>query len=1080
MDESADTVKMVLKSDTGDSVTVCMYPDNAFEAFSNKFHNHLDLPLDCPLKVEDSHFLTKEKDSELLFGDLSPSLGLISSVSDVTDVTFVSTDPETHSITSDNNFVMSPVQQLVYPQDVRSCMKPEVSYDSCSPEWSKVISFRCAVPTCVNTKDTWPRKKFFKFPIAKDRCHQWLQLCRREDLLEEPSEMVGSLYVVCSDHFIQDHFVTVARKALTKMAVPTIFPASDNILAKQSVNTKGSENESIHSEEREEDDIVDDDVFYVCDSDTGDLGELTGLERSSSSSDSETDLDSLSQLCRLCGCVSEDAAYIYGSTEEDLGLATKINTLLPIIVSFASLEVEKSDPLPKQVCMDCLSKLDTCFELTKSCLRTDRWLNRLRRKKLFRSHTLMKVHPGEVSQKSNNGFIKLEVTNSTSLCEQTNNSTDVKKKYDEDDFNNSAIEKLVTSCYSCPFCSYGTMIMQKTSSHDSTLVCGDIKTTEQSINSSDLPNDKSAKQMLNKDSVSTSNTEIHPELPNLFYEVRDEHGNKYAMVEPTPSWWNEDGNMGNTEIIIHAVNPNKLSEEPWSTLNHADESVDRHCCLLCGNSFQTLELCLEHSNSHLDTEGFVCNMCLLHFSNKSELTNHMDDHRADEKRLLRVEGSKRLICTVCGRKFNNERTWKAHSCASEPSKKLFKCTECNKSFLTEERLTFHGILHKLKQPNHCEKCDRQFEHRSAFYQHWRLVHEGERPFCCHKCGKTFYSHSRLVTHLRTHSGERPYECDVCHHKFYDNETLKGHYVTHMNTKPFQCHLCGAFCGRRSLFNQHLKVHHSSPNGPKRAPSLIHYFCKSCNKTFTSSNEVLTHRATHWHREEKDKNREDNPVTHDCEYCGNGYLSIAELAKHRKLEHAEEKPYVCSICSESTKTLYEARAHRKSHTTVSSVSEESGGNMKEGDKYASLVCEECGAQCEGSRKLKAHLKLHRAETVYQCGMCCRNFPNHRRLILHQRMHSGEKPYPCPDCERPYRCEYCSKQFRTGQVYYQHRMIHTGERRFPCNVCGKAFKRSHTLVVHKRIHTGEKPNICDVCGKGFRQRTDMRKHRALHGS
>nr|CAD7574298.1 unnamed protein product [Timema californicum] len=1005
MDESADTVKMVLKSDTGDSVTVCMYPDNAFEAFSNKFHNHLDLPLDCQLKVEDSHFLTKEKDSELLFGDLSPSLGLISSVSDVTDVTFVSTDPETHSITSDNNFVMSPVQQLVYPQDVRSCMKPEVSYDSCSPAWSKVVSFRCAVPTCVNTKDTWPRKKFFKFPIAKDRCHQWLQLCRREDLLEEPSEMVGSLYVVCSDHFIQDHFVTVARKALTKMAVPTIFPASDDILAKQSVNTKGSENESIHSEEREEDDIVDDDVFYVCDSDTGDLGELTGLERSSSSSDSETDVDSFGQLCRLCGCVSEDAAYIYGSTEEDLRLATKINTLLPIIV-------EKSDPLPKQVCMDCLSKLDTCFELTKSCLRTDRWLNRLRRKKLFRSHTLMKVHPGEVSQKSNNGFIKLEVTNSTSLCEQTNNSTDVKKKYDEDDFNNSAIEKLVTSCYSCPFCSYGTMIMQKTSSHDSTLVCGDIKTTEQSINSSDLPNDKSIKQMLNKDSVSTSDTEIHPELPNLFYEVRDEHGNKYAMVEPTPSWWNEDGNMGNTEIIIHAVNPNKLSEEPWSTLNHADESIDRHCCLLCGNSFQTLELCLEHSNSHLDTEGFVCNMCLLHFSNKSELTNHMDDHRADEKRLLRVEGSKRLICTVCGRKFNNERTWKAHTCASEPSKKLFKCTECNKSFLTEERLTFHGILHKLKQPNHCEKCDRQFEHRSAFYQHWRLVHEGERPFCCHKCGKTFYSHSRLVTHLRTHSGERPYECDVCHHRFYDNETLKGHYVTHMNTKPFQCHLCGAFCGRRSLFNQHLKVHHSSPNGPKRAPSLIHYFCKSCNKTFTSSNEVLTHRATHWHREEKDKNREDNPVTHDCEYCGNGYLSIAELAKHRKLEHAEEKPYVCSICSESTKTLYEARAHRKSHTTVSSVSEESGGNVKEGDKYASLVCEECGAQGI-PRVYYQHRMIHTGERRFPCNVCGKAFKRSHTLVVHKRIHTGEKPNIC---------DVCGKGFRQRTDMRKHRALH----------------------------------------------------------
>jgi len=73
----------------------------------------------------------------------------------------------------------------------------------------------------------------------------------------------------------------------------------------------------------------------------------------------------------------------------------------------------------------------------------------------------------------------------------------------------------------------------------------------------------------------------------------------------------------------------------------------------------------------------------------------------------------------------------------------------------------------------------------------------------------------------------------------------NHSVTHMNSKPYQCEHCGAYCGRRHLLKKHLALVHGETMTKKRTPSLIHYECKICQETFTSSSEVVLHRTRHW-------------------------------------------------------------------------------------------------------------------------------------------------------------------------------------------------------------------------------------------
>lgn len=699
--------------------------------------------------------------------------------------------------------------------------------------------------------------------------------------------------------------------------------------------------------------------------------------------------------------------------------------------------------------------------------------------------------------------------------------------------------------YCCPLCLEGQMKVCNEEGEMSTVMTErDTKIDEplsEGRQSSDLFKDSDSNSVKDGDLlelIDTNVDDVNHVQNNVIYEVRDEEGNNYTFVESSVGWLNGESTLESAEIVVETLNSEdaevlhetgdggEVAVNSWNFSGQVEVENSTFTCQVCGESFSSEELCLDHSRIHAKEGFYPCSLCGMCFTSDLDITSHCEEHKVEEKKAKDKISKGRIICSMCGRRFNSEKTLNEHTCGSNETKQ-FRCELCRKAYISEARLRFHRRFHEGARPNHCAQCGKEFDNEGSLYYHTRMVHEGARPFCCEECGKRFYSNARLEAHKRVHSGERPFECEVCGRRFYDRETLKGHYITHMSVKPFQCDLCGVCCGRKSMLKQHVRIHHSDTYMPKRVPSLIHYFCKICNETFTSSSDVLTHRTTHWGTIQNSNSVNKAPKPHVCEYCGEAFSMVNLLGKHRKQEHPDEQPYLCSVCRETSRTLYEARAHRKTHTSAEELDDKE--KIKSGpDKVVTqkvFICEECGKPLPGRRKFMAHMKAHRMDLPFECTVCGKKFTEKQRLLVHMRLHTGEKPYSCSECgkrftqssalythallhtgekphscdlcgkafrikadrdnhrrthtgEKPYRCEFCAKQFRTGQVYYQHRMIHTGERRFPCDVCGKAFKRSHTLSVHKRIHTGEKPNICDICGRGFRQRTDMKKHRALH--
>ncbi|KAK7872010.1 hypothetical protein R5R35_004523 [Gryllus longicercus] len=951
---------------------------------------------------------------------------------------------------------------------------------------------RCIVPGCENANISCPEKSFFLLSAHEERCQHWLLVCKREDLLENASAY--DEFAICSDHFIDDHFQNIAHTKLKDNAVPTIFPSHQTMHFNSHIN------------------VVEDSIVFIKSEETPLINYDVINEGEQGSNNFENgDVKSTQQLCRLCANVAEEMVYLFNPPGKNMHLAQKINASLPVTV-------RDSDPLPKQLCTICVTKVNMCHEFAEMCVLAEEKLLGLARNNAFHAHRIagsFKNMPEIVASEIGQNFSSITVVEGGSQYNHEKNcaSEDISCKtnlhcglgYSNRHLQDNTENEADFPLFACPLCPEGTV---------------GIKDNEDSIIDGFQSDDEGRNEYsLNISKQKGTSCTIVTRTESVGTNIVSEN----ALSEINKNECDEDYNEEREEWgNSHSLKVNSLEEsvvKDGSAPNNS-KSLDNTKveCYMCQESFDTLDLCLNHSKMHFSDGNYPCSVCSKIFNNEIEHAHHCTLHTATTKK---NNNRKRLQCDICERRFNSQRTFFNHSCLNSDTKQ-YRCNACKRSYSTQERLIFHKKFHEGARPNFCEQCGKEYDNEGALYYHTRMVHEGERPYSCNTCGKKFYSNSRLVSHKRVHTGERPFECEVCGRRFYDRETLKGHYVTHMAVKPFQCDYCGVCWGRKSLLNQHIRTHHSDDSSAsRRVPSLIHYYCKMCDQTFTNSTDVLMHRTTHWKTSSPDE--DIDPSAHVCEYCGESFSLVAMLVKHRKQKHPDEKPFVCSLCNTCSHTLYEARLHRNTH----SLSKEMKTEETKVEKSSTFICEACGNIFTEKRKFMRHMREHKANHSYKCQVCGKQFIDNQRLTVHMRLHTGEKPYPCHVCgkkfsqtsalythallhtgekphscdlcgkafrikadrdnhrrthtgEKPYKCEFCNKTFRTGQVYYQHRMIHTGERRFPCNICGKAFKRSHTLVVHKRIHTGEKPNICDVCGKGFRQRSDMRKHRALHGT
>lgn len=119
-----------------------------------------------------------------------------------------------------------------------------------------------------------------------------------------------------------------------------------------------------------------------------------------------------------------------------------------------------------------------------------------------------------------------------------------------------------------------------------------------------------------------------------------------------------------------------------------------------------------------------------------------------EKRTGAKESTKVGKCPVCNKyiKFHNNNDFKNHLKLHTGERK-YKCVTCDKSFVSQSRLTYHKQNVHDPPKYQCPFCDKLFRSKVSYERHI-LVHSDEKPHQCEYCSYKARTIGNLTSHVR--------------------------------------------------------------------------------------------------------------------------------------------------------------------------------------------------------------------------------------------------------------------------------------------------------------------------------------------
>ncbi|TRY94764.1 hypothetical protein DNTS_021633 [Danionella cerebrum] len=329
-----------------------------------------------------------------------------------------------------------------------------------------------------------------------------------------------------------------------------------------------------------------------------------------------------------------------------------------------------------------------------------------------------------------------------------------------------------------------------------------------------------------------------------------------------------------------------------------------YLCDMCGKGFFYLCVLRRHQLHHPPTNAqpqkvsnglYNCPDCLMSFVNGSLLATHFfDRHSEPTERILSKDKSESPI---------KESTWDVTK-TKMGIVRHYRCSQCDKIFLN-----IHGLRAHLckKQKTVAASTGSSSTHAQPFaastkpepkpctegepIQRIRNLELTKCLFKCNKCAKSFQSESQLHAHkevVNTH----PYCCTLCCRGYWNENQLEQHLSWHNEVRqrlPTEL---------RYRLSASIVPEHSDASSEAVKSQNCHK-CRSCGKTFWSSQALQNHQILHKHetassfakssggKEGKDSNSAlevGTPVQMCCTECGISFRHETELHQHY-IEHA---------------------------------------------------------------------------------------------------------------------------------------------------------------------------------------------------
>lgn len=270
-------------------------------------------------------------------------------------------------------------------------------------------------------------------------------------------------------------------------------------------------------------------------------------------------------------------------------------------------------------------------------------------------------------------------------------------------------------------------------------------------------------------------------------------------------------------------------------------------CDVCDKYFLKRTPFENHMALHDDYKPYKCSTCDKRFVARGDFNRHVKSHDDDlyccntcqevytlhedlEMHYQMSESCLEVICTECNVEFpcvsdlrNHLQSYAVSSSPEDPSAAVYICNFCQRGYHVHSSFLEHRPTHVSEKTKKCSHCDSTFNTRERLTTHVKLVHGVSTTYPCVQCGKVFNESVHLKRHTKTvHSKETIYRCLPCEKIFYMRTDLNRHVLTkqHIKTVKEEISLGGKF------------------------ENLSKLRCAICEKVFQTLNELKRHEYLH--------------------------------------------------------------------------------------------------------------------------------------------------------------------------------------------------------------------------------------------
>lgn len=377
------------------------------------------------------------------------------------------------------------------------------------------------------------------------------------------------------------------------------------------------------------------------------------------------------ELCRLCLTDEGVTCPIFAEGPQNLSER---------IFECTSIEVERIDGVPSNICEICKSKLVICLQFIRQCRKTQEKIQ-----ELYEQH----FQP----QKCNNPCNESE-TGEIELIEYA-------PEQDETDENDRAKAPATEEVSLIEYVEQpsqkglGDQYAPKKNATDENLG------QEESDNVNDNVVSQNASEIRNVELVKAESVIIHEggvkrykkkcPICGVLQQNLKQHMNVHSGVRKhvcsfCGKAFSQRGNL-TCHLNIHT------GHKP-------------HKCDQCGKSFSDPTGLKMHKINHSDEANFQCSLCQTTFRYKHSLQTHLRSHRNERNH----------ACTYCDMAFVTSSSLKKHI-RTHTGERPYKCDLCTKSFISGGHLQQHKKSHLRNKLYQCEKCETAFSSKATLKRH---------------------------------------------------------------------------------------------------------------------------------------------------------------------------------------------------------------------------------------------------------------------------------------------------------------------------------------------------------------------------